>query len=208
MCSGRSGPMRRRASRTASRVAASQSSQVDLGQRRPAPCHAPGRRMPMAMKPRSLVALGDVAQAVGRIGQPVQEDHGAARRAVGLQQEAAVPVLHEAVGMHRAAGEVAVGEDPVLRLQRVRHLAPHRLEGGLLDLDVARPVGGIERRDRQFLRHHQVPGASGGALDRPRCAGPAARHDQQRRAGWRHGGAGVWSGAACASCPAIWLALP
>ena len=110
MCSGIDGPARRRASRTARRVAAVPVLPFDVGQARPARCRGPASGSP---PPRSRVAIaaGDVAQAVGRIGQAVQQHHRADRRSVGLEDVGAVPVLREVAGIDRAAVEVAVARD-------------------------------------------------------------------------------------------------
>ena len=155
-CSGSDGPIRRRASRTASRVAASQSSH-STSARAPGTVPWPGSLIAIATIAMGLIAARDVALAVGRIGQPVQEHHRADGRALRLQHVGAVPVLREARRMHRAALEVAVDRNAVLGLELLVDLPVHGLEGRILGREVLGPVGLVELVRAQLGRRVGVP---------------------------------------------------
>ncbi len=150
MCSGAAGPARRRASRTASRVAASQSSHsMSVRAAGTVPCAG----QPDADDDEAAVAIApcDVAQAVGQIGEAVQQHHGADRRSVGLEDVGAVPVLLEIAGVDRAAGEVAIAGGAASRPRACR-----------------RPLCGPRGRPR--------PRPSARSPNRPcRCPPPACR---------------------------------
>mgnify|MGYP003693589755 CR=1 FL=1 len=156
------------ASRTARRVAASQSSHSTSVKR--------GRNGAMGRHPdrhrdEAVVAIAarDVAQAVGRIGEPVQQDDRADRRPVGLENVGAVPVLREVAGIDRAAVVVAVARDAGFGVELVGDFGPHAAEDRLLGLEVGRPVGLVDLVGVHVVRHVGVHGSSSG----PRCESQA-----------------------------------
>ena len=86
------------------------------------------------------VAARDVSQAIGRISQPMQQHHRAARRPIRRQHIGAIPVLRKAAGVDRAAREVAVIRALLLR----RELFGDRLARGVENLrlggEITRPI--------------------------------------------------------------------
>ena len=103
------------------------------------------------------VAPRDVAQAVGRIRETVQQHHDADRRSLGLEHVGPVEVVAEVAGVDRALGVVAVGRDCGFRADPVDHLAAHVAEDHVLVAQVGRPVGLLQRIDVQLRRHEGVP---------------------------------------------------
>ena len=124
------------------------------------------------------IAARDVAQAVGRIGEPVQQDDRADRRPVGLEDVGAVPVLREVAGIDRAAVVVAVARDAGLGVELVGDFGPHAAEDRLFGLEPGRPVGLVDLGGVHVVRHVGVP-----RLERPvRAANPRrARPEESPR---------------------------
>ena len=122
------------------------------------------------------VAPRHVAQAVGRIGQAVQQHHRADRRARRRQHVGAVPVLCEAAWVDRAAAEVAVGLEACLGLELVGDLAAHLLEELLLDVRGSRPsrAGRSARPWLQWARRCASAPAPARAASRRRARRAAA----------------------------------
>ena len=112
------------------------------------------------------VALGDVAQAVGRVRESVQQHHGAPRRRRRLDHVGAVPVVRELRREDGAALEVAVVGHALVRLELPRDVGQHAVEDRLLLLDIARPVGGVEFIGPQFDGHEGMPGLQWRPLQR------------------------------------------
>ena len=172
---------------------------------RPAPCRAPGRRGAERDEAALPVALGDMAQAVGRIGQPVQEaPPRPAARPSGSSRKERFQSCAKRARMHRAAGEVAVGGTRSSGSSVSVTFAPHGVEGGVLGREVARPVGGIERR--RPATPPAPPGARAqrrAALDMSQTRRPSSATSSTRPPGRAAARAGVWSGSACASVPRL-----
>ena len=189
-CSGRDGPARRRASRTASRVAASQSSHstsVKRG-RHGAVCRHPDRHRDEAAVAIERARCG--AGCTGESVSPCSRTTAPTGGPVGLEDVRAVPVLGEVAGIDRAAREVAVDRCPRLVVDLVDDLGPHLAKRRLLGLEVGGPVGLVD------LARHASRAARGCARDRaaahagnPRRAPPAAR--RRPRAGARARGAAI-----------------
>ena len=128
----------------------------DVGQGRR---HGAVARHPDRHGDEAAVAIGarDVAQAVRRIGQPVQQDDGADRGPVGLEDVGAVPVLREVAGIDRAAGVVAVARCPRLLVELVDDICPDLAKDRLLGLAIGGPVGLVDVRGMPVVRHVGVP---------------------------------------------------
>ena len=126
------------------------------------------------------VAPRDVPQAVRRIRQSVEQDHGAGGSAGGLHDVRAVPVLREIARVDRAAGEIAVGGIAGLGIELVRHLRAHLVEDPLLRGDVLVPIRLGDLCGRQLVRDVGVPEFQRGAA--LRVVGPQDEHRQQHDA--------------------------
>ena len=121
------------------------------------------------------VEARDVALAIGRVGQAVQQHDGTDRLAVRLQHEGAVEILLEAPRIDRAAVEIAVDRNAIVLRQLLGDLAPQFIEDFVLARDILLPVGDIELRCAQFLRNEGVP-----RLERQAALGIVDAHPEQR----------------------------
>ena len=97
----------------------------------------PGQSQGHDLEPACGEMLADRAHAVGRIGQPVQQQRSAARVG-GRQLEAAVPVGRPDAGIAQAAGGVAIDQRPLLRRHLVDDLGLELGEEAILE----RAIGG------------------------------------------------------------------
>ncbi len=86
------------------------------------------------------IATRNVTEAVGRIGQTVQQDHRSGRRPIGLENIGVVEVVREVAGIDRATRVEAVAQRMVLGIDLVDDLAAHVAEDCLFGSDVGRPV--------------------------------------------------------------------
>ena len=186
MCSGFAGPTRRRASRTASRVAASQSSHSTSVR---AAGTVPWRRHPDRDGDEAVVAIAarDVAQAVGRIGQAVQQHDRADRRAVGLEDVGAVPVLREAAGIDRRCRRSSGCPGPRAPASSLSMTSrPHIAEDRLFRLEVGGPVAPCRSRPHACRAARRYATARAAArAGNPRRATPGSR-PRPRPAGRAH----------------------
>jgi hypothetical protein len=123
-----------------------------------------------------LVEPGDVAQAVGRVGEAVEEDDCAQRPARRCDRDAAVPILQQVRRVHRGLCPIAVLGDPGLARQLVGHLGLYRGEDSLFAAHPLRPVHIVELAGGRFLGDEQVPG-----LERRAAHRLPAPHDEHRR---------------------------
>ena len=127
---------------------------------------------------RLHVALRDMAQAVGRIRQAVQQHHRAGRCTIGLHDVGTIPVARELARIDRAVGEVAVAGMAGMRLQALGHLGSHFGESLLFGRHVPGPVRLVDLHRRQFMGDEGVPEFERRPALRVVCA-----HGQQGRHG-------------------------
>ena len=153
----------------------------DIGQRRR---HGAVRRHPDRHRDEAPVAVVpcNVAQAVGRIGQAMEENDCAERRPVGLEDIRAVPIRREVAGIDRTARVVAVARGSRLLVELVDNFCPHLAKDRLFGRKVGSPVSLVDLRGVPVARHVGMPwikrrSALGipGAGNEQRCRG----HDQQ-----------------------------
>jgi hypothetical protein len=109
-----------------------------------------------------------MAQAVGRIGQPVQQDDDAKRLAIGFHDVGAVPVLSKARGINRARLEIAIDRHALVGRQLLADLGAQAGHDRVLLRQVASPVGRVELLGPEFLGNEGMPRLQGGAAERPK----------------------------------------
>ena len=150
---------------------------VDVGQggRHGAMRRQPDRDGDIAVLP---VPPREVAQAVRRIGQSVQQHDRADGGSFRLEDVRAIPVVREAARIDRAAVVVAVGGGPVFRLELLCDLRSHLVEERLLGLDVAFPLDLPEIPRLEIVGDVGVPQRE----RRPSLRVPHADREQQQDA--------------------------
>ncbi len=99
-------------------------------------------------EPVIAVVAGDMALAVRRIGEAVQQHDGSDWRAVWPQDIGAIEILREPAGINRAAGKVSVQRQAFIGVEPLRHRAPDVVEYFLLAGQIAIPIGGIDLSGR------------------------------------------------------------
>jgi len=137
------------------------------------------RRQPDDHRHEAPVAIGlrDVTLAVGRVRQPVQQDHGADGLSLRLQHVGAVPVVCEVRWIDRAPLEVPVDRDAVLRGQALGHLATNTIEQVVLRREIGLPVRAVELLRAELAGHVGMPAMQGQPAA---CRVDAKRQDRQR----------------------------
>ena len=127
------------------------------------------------------VELRHVAEAVGRVGQPVEKECGASWLALGLKDVGAIEVLGEAPGIDGRVGEVAIVGDAIRLGQLAGDVVEDGLEDAILGREVSRPVGRIHLRDAELVGDEGVPGRERRAAEGIVGAdGEHGRRDPQR----------------------------
>ena len=129
---------------------------LDIGQCR-RHCAVPGQPDADSDKAAVAIAPSDVAQAVGCVGQAMQQHHGADRRSVGLEDIGAVPVLLEIARVDRAAGKIAIAGVAAFLLELVDDFGADVAKERVLGLEVGRPVGLVDFRRTHLVRHVGMP---------------------------------------------------
>lgn len=109
-------------------------------------------------EPAVAIETCDVPLAVGRIRQAMQQHHGADRLAIRLKHKGTIEVLLKAAGIDRAAVEIAIDRNPIVRRQLLGDLAAQFVEDRGFVRDILFPVGGVEFGCAQFFRNESVPG--------------------------------------------------
>ena len=104
------------------------------------------------------VALGQVAQAVGGVGQTVQEHRHPFHLAARAQQIGAVPVGCKMSRIDGGILIVAIAVELLLRRRSGDHLPGHQLEQLLFVGQIGLPVAVIELLGTELGRHQGVPG--------------------------------------------------
>ena len=131
------------------------------------------------------ITPGDMTKAVRRVGQAVQQNHGADGWSVRLQRIRTVPVLRVSTRIHRAAVEIAVDRQPVLLIQPLRDVAVQALEDRRFGVEVACPIGPIEPFGAQFIGDVTMPRLERGAalcIVGPHCQQRQRHHAKTHQA--------------------------
>jgi len=126
------------------------------------------------------IAAGDVAHAVRRIREAMQQDDGADGLPAGLEYERAVPVLRERSRIDGTSLEVAVRGNPFVWLELPRDVISHLVEECVLGLQIRGPIEPSELVALQLVwtvgmprlelgATLRIPGADGQQRERARC---------------------------------------
>ncbi|EWY36928.1 hypothetical protein N825_22720 [Skermanella stibiiresistens SB22] len=103
------------------------------------------------------VPPGDMAQAIGGVGQAMEKNDCASDRAVGFELVRSIPILRKSPWIDRAAVEIPIDWYPVFRGQFLRDFSPHRLEESPFRVKVLVPTAVIDFVDAQFSGNVFVP---------------------------------------------------
>ena len=90
------------------------------------------------------IEVRDVALAIGRVCQAMQQHRCADWLAVRLQHEGAIEVLRKTSRIDRAAIEIAVDRNAIVRRQLLGDLAAQLVEDRGFVREILLPVGGVE----------------------------------------------------------------
>ena len=156
-CSGDDGAVRRRASLTASRVAADQSSHsTSVSARR----HGAVRRQPD--HDRDKAERRDSARAMwrwlyGESVSPCSSTTAPTGAPSGSSTYERLKSCEKCAGIDRAAVEIPVDRDTVFRIELLRDLGPKGLEDPGFLGEISAPIGSIELLAFNLARHVGVP---------------------------------------------------
>jgi hypothetical protein len=103
------------------------------------------------------IAPSDVAQTVRRVRQPVEENRGARRGTIRLEQIRAIPVLRKMAGIDRTAVEIPIGGNAVFGSKFLSNLRADVLKNPLLSLQIFSPAGLIKFNDAQLIGYIGMP---------------------------------------------------
>lgn len=101
---------------------------------------------------------GEIAEAIRRVCQTMQQYDSAKRPALGLEAIGPIPVMGEMIGIDGAALEISVERDQLLGGQLFSDIHPNRLENLIFNLQIRFPIRAVDFVDRQFLRRIEMPG--------------------------------------------------
>ena len=109
---------------------------------------------------KAAVAIdgGEMAKAVGGIGEAVQEHGSSDRRTLGLHDVGAVPVGRECPGIDEAAGDIPVDRDRRSVLRSAEDLPPHVGKSRSSTPEVGGPIHGVDRVGIGLVGNEGVPG--------------------------------------------------
>ena len=116
-----------------------------------------GDPQPQRDKALLLIASGQMAQAIGGVGQAVQQHRHPFDFPLGAQQVGAVPVLLKAGGIDGGVLIVAIAGQLLLRRRLGDHLGGHQLEQLCFAGQIGLPVAAVELIGTEFGGHHCVP---------------------------------------------------